>query len=65
MLHCNAETIRVTAGRQYFPQGPHVGQPCFRVYQKPGMKSERRILVRKDGMIRKDTSITSIELEKS
>jgi hypothetical protein len=29
------------------------------------MKSERRILVRKDGMIRKDTSITSIELEKS
>ena len=26
------ETIQVTVGHKYFPQGPHVGQHCSRVY---------------------------------
>jgi len=27
LLNCITETIQVTEGRQYFPRGPHVGQP--------------------------------------
>jgi len=58
LLHCIAVIIRVTEDRQYCPQGTQVGQPCFRVHQKSDMKPERGNLVRKDGLISKDTSLT-------
>ena len=39
--------------------------PVLEYTKKLGMKPERGNLVRKDGLIRKDTSSTSIELDKS
>jgi len=31
-LNCINKTIQVTDGRKYFPRGPHIGQPCCRVF---------------------------------
>jgi hypothetical protein len=28
LLNCITETIQVTEGQRYIPQGPHDGQPC-------------------------------------
>jgi len=30
-LNCITRTIQVNASHKYFPQGPHVSQPCFSV----------------------------------